>query len=104
MSNDPINNSSTERQPVVVPDAPDDWNGMTLEELRRARAKALIRREVGRATMQYSIEGMKNNVASNGVRALFFKPDTVSHLKTVDYVVLGFRLTRWLMGLKRRRR
>jgi len=28
----------------------------------------------------------------------------VSHLKTVDYVVLGFRLTRWLMGLWRHRR
>ena len=87
-----------------MPDAPDNWNGMTLEELRRARAKALVRREVGRATMQYSIDGMKTNVANNGVRALLFKPDTVSHLKTVDYVVLGLRLARWLMGLRRRRR
>lgn len=99
-----VNATEPPQSPVAVPGAPGDWRGMTLEELRRARAKALIRREVGRATMQYSIDGMKTNVANNGVRALFFSPGTVSHLKKVDYVVLGFRLTRWLMGLWRHRR
>ena len=79
-------------------------NGMTLDELRRARGKALVRREVGRATMQYNIEGLKSNVASNGVRALMFSPGTVSHLKTADYVLLGFKLTRWLMNLRGNRR
>ena len=91
----------------VLPDESDEWQGMTLEQLRRARAKALIRREVGRATMQYSFDNVKDNVSSNGIRALMFSPDTVSHLKTADYVLLGFRLTRWLMGLRnnnRRRR
>ena len=84
-----------------------EWQGMTLEQLRRARAKALVRREVGRATMQYSLDNVKDNVSSNGIRALMFSPDTVSHLKTADYVLLGFKLTRWLMGLRsdnRRRR
>ncbi len=87
-------------------DSSKEWRGMTLEELRRARGKALVRREVGRATMQYSIDGMKSNIETNGVRALMFSPGTVNNLKTVDYVVLGFRLTRWLMNLKggRRRR
>ena len=87
-------------------DSSKEWRGMTLEELRRARGKALVRREVGRATMQYSIDGMKSNIETNGVRALMFSPSTVNNLKTVDYVVLGFRLTRWLMNLKggRRRR
>lgn len=80
-----------------------EWRGMTMEELRRARGKALVRREVGRATMQYSIDGVKDNVANNGVRALMFSPGTVSHLKTADYVLLGFRLTRWLMGLRNTR-
>ena len=91
----------------ALPDESDEWQGMTLEQLRRARAKALIRREVGRATMQYSFDNVKDNVSSNGIRALMFSPDTVSHLKTADYVLLGFRLTRWLMGLRnnnRRRR
>ena len=104
MSNETSNNTSGSTLPMSVPDAPKDWRGMTLEELRRARGKALVRREVGRATMQYSLDGVKNNVASNGVRALMFSPDTVSHLKTADYVFLGFRLARWLMGLRSNRR
>ena len=90
--------------PVAIPDASDDWQGMTLEQLRRARARALVRREVGRATMQYNIDGMKNSVAENGVHALMFSPGTVSSLKTADYVLLGFKLTRWLMGLRNSRR
>lgn len=90
--------------PVAIPDASDDWQGMTLEQLRRARARALVRREVGRATMQYSIDGMKTNVANNGLRSLLFTPSTVSSLKTADYVLLGFKLTRWLMGLRNSRR
>ena len=83
-----------------INDEADDWQGMTLEQLRRARAKALVRREVGRATMQYSLDNVKDNVSNNGVRALMFSPGTVSHLKTADYVLLGFKLTRWLMGLR----
>lgn len=87
-----------------INDEQEDWQGMTLEQLRRARAKALVRREVGRATMQYSIDNVKDNVSNNGVRALMFSPGTVSHLKTADYVLLGFKLVRWLMGLRNDRR
>jgi hypothetical protein len=97
-------NNQPSQLPVATPDAPDNWRGMTLEELRRARGKALVRREVGRATIQYDIEGLKSNVASNGVRALMFSPGTISHLKTADYVLLGFKLTRWLMGMRNYRR
>ena len=89
---------------AALPDESGEWKGMTIEQLRRARAKALVRREVGRATMQYSFDNMKDNVANNGMRALMFSSDTVSHLKTADYVLLGFRLTRWLMGLRSNRR
>ena len=92
----------------ALPDESGEWQGMTLDQLRRARAKALVRREVGRATMQYSLDNVKDNVSNNGVRALMFSPGTVNHLKTADYVLLGFKLTRWLMGLRsnnnRRRR
>ena len=87
-----------------LPDEAGEWQGMTLEQLRRARAKALVRREVGRATMQYSLDNVKDNVSNNGVRALMFSPSTVSHLKTADYVVLGFKLTRWLMSMRSNRR
>ena len=109
MSNSTVNDTSTtgttqQQLPVATPDAPDSWRGMTLEELRRARGKALVRREVERATIQYNIDGIKSNVATNGVRALMFSPGTVSHLKTMDYVLLGFRITRWLMDLRGNRR
>ncbi len=90
--------------PVATDQAPDDWKGMTLEELRNARGRALVRREVGRATMQYNIDGLKSNVSSNGIRALMFSPGTVSGLKKADYVLLGIRLTRWLLGLRSNRR
>lgn len=107
MSSDPIINheaSEVKQLPVATPDAPDDWRGMTLDELHRARAKALVRREVGRTTMQYSIDGVRDNVANNGVRALMFSPSTVSHLKTADYLLLGFRLARWIMSKRNNRR
>lgn len=99
-----MNTDGTQPLPVAVPDGANDWKGMTLEDLKRARGKALVRREVGRAAMQYNIDGLKTNVANNGVRALMFTPDTISHLKTADYVLLGFRLTRWLMGMRNNRR
>lgn len=107
MSSDNMNSGGTPSQsqlPVATPDAPETWRGMTLDELRCARGKALVRREVGRATMQYNIEGLKSNVATNGVRALMFRPGTVSHLKTADYALLGFKLTRWLLKLRGNRR
>ena len=105
MSNETINDiTGGSNMPMAVPDAPRDWRGMTLEELRRARGKALVRREVGRASVQYNLDNVKSNVASNGVRALMFSPGTVSHLKAADYVLLGFRITRWLMGMRSSRR
>lgn len=103
MSN-PTDTTDASTRPVTVADAPRDWRGMTLEELRRARGKALVRREVGRASLQYDIEGVKSNFASNGVRSLMFSPGTVSHLKTADYVLLGFKLMRWIMGRRNNRR
>ena len=104
MSETTMNTGNTQSLPVATPDGANDWKGMTLEDLKRARGKALVRREVGRAAMQYNIDGLKTNVANNGVRALMFTPDTISHLKTADYVLLGFRLTRWLMGMRNNRR
>jgi len=80
------------------------WRGMTLSELQRARAKALVRREVERANMMNSIDGVRTNVASNGVRGLMFNASEVSHLKTADYLLLGFKLSRWLMNLRNKKR
>ncbi len=100
-------NTNTNTNSAAITDQSGEWQGMTLEQLRRARAKALVRREVGRASMQYSLDNVKDNVSNNGIRALMFSSDTVSHLKTADYVLLGFRLARWILsfrGTRRRRR
>ncbi len=101
-----MNSSIDSNSTVVSPqmDAPREWRGMTLDELRKARARALVKREVGRAALQYDVEGVKSNYASNGIRALMFRPGTVNHLKTADYLVLGFRITRWLMNMRGNRR
>ena len=95
---------NTNTNSAAITNESGEWQGMTLEQLRRARAKALVRREVGRATMQYSLDNVKDNVSNNGIRALMFSADTVNHLKTADYVLLGFRLTRWLLSLRGNRR
>lgn len=102
MNNSENSNPSTNGNttPKVTSNPPSEWRGMTIEELRYARGKALIRREVGRASLQFNLDEMKDNVANNGVRALMFSPGTVSHLKTADYVLLGFKLMRWLTGLR----
>ena len=104
MSDTTINNVSGKALPMTTNEVTGDWRGMTLDELRRARGKALVRREVGRATMQYDVDGLKSNFENNGIRALMFSPGTVNHLKTADYVLLGFKLTRWLMNLRSNRR
>jgi hypothetical protein len=99
-----MNNQDGSPLPVAVPAAAGEWKGMTLDQLRRARARALVRREVGRASMQYNLDGMRTSVADNGLRALMFSPSTVNHLKAADYVLLGFKLTRWFMGMRSNRR
>ena len=95
---------NTNTNSAAITNESGEWQGMTLEQLRRARAKALVRREVGRTTMQYSLDNVKDNVSNNGIRALMFSADTVNRLKTADYVLLGFRLTRWLLSLRGNRR
>ena len=95
---------NTNTNSAAIANESGQWQGMTLEQLRNARAKALVRREVGRATMQYSLDNVKDNVSSNGIRALMFSPETVTHLKTADYVLLGFRLARWILAMRGNRR
>lgn len=104
MSDSTYKDAAGNAMPVVEPDAPREWRGMSLAELHRARAKALVRREVERATMQFNIDGVKSNIENNGLRALMFSPGTVHQLNTADYVLLGFKLTRWLASLRGNRR
>ena len=46
MSETTMNRDGTQPLPVAVPDGANDWKGMTLEDLKRARGKALVRHAV----------------------------------------------------------
>lgn len=75
--------------------------GMTLEELRTKRAKALIMSEVTKAQLLSSYNVMKSKNGNHGIRAFLFSNSVVKSLKTADYIflgakaaMLGFRLWR----------
>lgn len=80
----------------------DEWKGMTLDELRLKRMKALVKREVGRERINHVMGGMRSQVANNGVRGLLFDNKTISGLKTADYMLLGWKATRMIMKLWRK--
>jgi len=83
------------------------WRGYDLDQIRRQRAKALIRLEVGKVKMEQRFVGMKQDVSSNGVRALMFSDNTIAKLKLADYVALGWKFAmawrRWRNKRNRKR-
>ena len=80
------------------------WNGLTLEQLRMRRAKALLRREVEKVKMNTVIDGMKTRVSDNGLRGLMFKDKKLGHLKTADYVFLGWKIAQIFIKARRRKK
>jgi len=80
------------------------WQGLTLEELRMRRAKALLRREVGKVKVNATLEGMRTRVNDNGLRGLMASNNALTHLKTADFVFLGWQLARLLLKLRRKRK
>ena len=90
-------NNDTSQPPVV-----ERWEGLTLEQLRYRRALSLVRREMGRASMQNSIDGVRTQVGNNGVRGLLFSSKTNARLKKVDMILLGVKLTRTLYKMWRK--
>lgn len=100
--------SETTDNKGIVPqnkiDGKAEWSGLTLEELKRRRVVALVRRELGREKLAYSLGEMKGNVASNGIRGLLFSKSTVAKLKTADYLLLGWKIAKGLLMLRNRKR
>lgn len=76
----------------------NDWKGMTLEELRMKRAKALIASEINKAQLVSSYQLAKSKTNSHGIRALLFNNGMLKNLKTADYLMLGAKAG--LLGLK----
>ena len=80
----------------------EKWEGLTLDELRYRRAKMAIKAEMGTAKMMSMLTNTQNNVKNNGLRQLLFNNNLVSGLKFVDYLVIGFQITRWLTRIRRK--
>lgn len=98
-------NDMDNKQPITIPiqDQDTTWSGLTLEQLRMRRAKALVRREVGKVKVNSLLDGMRTRVNDNGIRGLMFKDNTLMKLKTADYVFLGWQLARAFIKLRRKR-
>ncbi len=79
--------------------APVEWNGLTLEELQRRRAKSLIKREVSRMSLAHQYQSTRENVSQNGMRGLLFNSGEVKMLKKTDYFYLGFKAINALIKL-----
>ena len=80
------------------------WTGFTLEQLRMLRAKALLRRELGKVRINTVIDGMRTRVSDNGLRGLMFSNKTIGRLKAADYVFLGWKVAQLLVKARRRTR
>lgn len=93
--------------PVVNADLqPSDpqWEGYDLDQLRMLRAKALVRRELGRYQMQASLDNIKTRANEQGMRGLLFNDKTIGRLRTTDYLLLGWRLSSSLFKFWNRRK
>ncbi len=88
---------------VNAPARPDTWKGITLEELRMRRAKALLKREVEKERMNNVMDNVRTRVADNGIRGFLFSNNAIAGLKTADYALLGWRLVTLLLKLRRRK-
>ena len=78
--------------------AVNTWKGMTLEELRMKRAKALIMSEVNKAQLVASWQVARNQTREHGFRALIFDKNTLKGLKNSDYLLLGAKSA--MLGMK----
>ena len=87
-----------------TPASSESWKGLTLDELKFRRAKALVKREVGKERINNVLDNMRTRVADNGVRGLLFSNNAIAGLKTADYVFLGWRLVEAILKRRRRRR
>lgn len=99
--------NETDNTAMTVPasaSASATWKGLSLEQLRMRRAKALVRREVGKVKMNAALDGMKTRVSDNGIRGLMYSDKTLGRLKTADFVFLGWKIAQLFFKARRRRK
>ena len=88
---------------VTVTVLDTQWRGLTLDELRKRRAKALLRREVGKVKINAALGNVRTRVNDNGIRGLMFSNKAISNLKAADYVFLGWKIARLFIKARRRK-
>lgn len=83
---------------------PQQWEGLSFDELRQQRAKALVLREVERLKLKQMVDNQRAAVSENGIRSLLFSNSAVSGLKTADYVLMAFKVAKFIYKLSNKRR
>ena len=76
-----------------------EWGGYTLDELRMKRAMAAIKTEIGKERISSSLSQAKSQVEEGGIRSMIFSGNVLSGLKTVDYVILGYKTSKLVWRL-----
>ncbi len=70
------------------------WKGYTLEQLRFQRALAAIKSEVAKERITAKLSQAKAQASSGNVRSLLFGSDVIGRLKTVDYLLIGYKVSK----------
>ena len=78
--------------PASTSNAQQQWKGLTMDELKMRRAKALVLREVNRASISYQFSNARENVSQNGVEGFFSATKTIAGLKKADYAFWDIKL------------
>ena len=76
-----------------------EWGGYTLDELRMKRAMAAIKTEIGKERISSSLSQAKSQVEEGGIRSMIVSGNVLSGLKTVDYVILGYKTSKLVWRL-----
>ena len=86
---------------------PDDSHSrreLTMDELKRRRIVAMVRRELGREKIAMQFAHTKNAVSANGIKGLLFTDNELTKLKAMDYALLGWKAVKMFIKFRNRKR
>ncbi|WP_407401871.1 hypothetical protein [Sodaliphilus sp.] len=97
-----LTNDNTATTADVV--TPEQWNGYTMDELKRRRIVAMVRRELGREKIAMQFAHTKNAMSVNGIKGLLFTDNELTKLKAMDYALLGWKAVKMFIKFRNRKR
>lgn len=98
-----MNTENKSNLPVGV-DEHDAWNGLTLDELKSQRAISLIHREFGRERFATKLNRLHSKTSQHGIRGLLFSGNEITKLRTSDYLLLGWKVAKFFIKMKNRKK